>query len=194
MPPPGSWGVWSWCLERCGNPTSGRLNLWVLVATWTQLRGILSDSISSERTSWDSLPASGKGHNNSDGTKVSSGFLNTYSFPKKQQKQKALPSPWGKLLSGCNQVENMVSKNDTSQLAMSLLPTLPAWHGSPQNFGARILGSPSLAWGAPLWAPMGASHDSSHHCRSPINKPKTSLRFQGLRWELLFLWTPFMGT
>lgn len=107
------------------------------------MRGVPSDNISSKRTSWASVAAPGKCHSSSDGTEISPSFLNICNLPKKQQKQKALPPPGLRnLLLCCNQVGNMVSKKDTSQvrrglvdhIIVSWLTMLLAWQGFPKTF------------------------------------------------------------
>lgn len=139
------------------------------MATWTQLRGVLFNRISSKRTSWGSISTLGKGHSSSDGTEVSPSFLNICNLPKKQQKQKSLPSPGARKLLSCgNQVENMVSKNDTSQVWRKLVDHIIAAH-------ATSLAGLSLTfwcWHFGLWGALLCPGNASiHGCKPPFLSP-----------------------
>lgn len=120
--------------------SSGRVNLWVLVALWAQIRGVLSNNISSTCISWDSMD-SWKGQRRSNNVKVFPVSSNTHNLPK--QPQILSSTRVKKRLSWCIEVGNVVPENDTSHCIMSSRIALGIAFLPPNSLGGNVM----VKWG-----------------------------------------------
>lgn len=135
MPPPSLQGeMWK---------SSGRVNLWVWVALWAQIRGVLSNNISSKCTS-QGIVDSWKGQRRPNSMKVSLVSSNSHNLPKQPLKWKILSSTWvKKAVSRSIEVGNAVPENDTSHCIMSSRTALGIAFLPPNSLGGNVV----VKWG-----------------------------------------------